>query len=39
MDIKLLQKSVVFQNIGRTWMIDMYVNMIVDYGNLQCMLV
>ena len=29
MDIKLLPKSVVFQNIGRTWMIDniMHVNM------------
>ena len=32
MDIKLLPKSVVFQKIGRTWMIDMHVNMymIVD---------
>ena len=27
MDIKLLPKSVVFQNIGRTWMIDIPVNM------------
>ena len=26
MDIKLLPKSVVFQNIGRTWMIDMHVS-------------
>ena len=30
MDIKLLPKSVVFQNIERTWTIDMHVNMIVD---------
>ena len=39
MDIKVLQKNVVFQNIERTWTIDMYVNMIADYWNLQCMLI